>query len=46
MCESIMSRKRREGVRTSDGVTGIAEFALFNFSMVGHADGEGITIDG
>lgn len=44
--ESIISRNRRDGVSKSDGVTGMAEFALFSFSMVGHADGEGMTIDG
>lgn len=41
-----MSRKRREGVSISEGVTGMAELALFNFSIVGQADGEGMTMDG
>lgn len=44
--ESIISRTRREGVSRFEGVTGIAEPEFLNFSIVGHADGEGITMEG
>ena len=46
LCESIISRTRRDGVSRCDGVTGMAEAALLNFSIVGQAEGEGITMDG
>lgn len=37
---------RRDGVRSSDGVAGIADVALLSFSIVGQAEGEGIIMEG
>jgi hypothetical protein len=41
-----MAKTRREGVNRFDGVIGTEDVALFNFSIVGQLDGDGITIDG